>query len=162
MSKFSNRLRELRNTRGLSQQKLADNLKTSKSSVNMYERGDREPGLEMLETIADFFNVDMDYLIGKSNVANKMLYQLIPEPNNPQKSIELSAREEIFVENYRQLTEEGKIKAEIYIEDLLGEKTVYRAARSADNHPAEITTLTSEEQERIANATRITPENGDF
>ena len=28
----------------------------------MYERGEREPGLEMLETIADFFNVDMDYL----------------------------------------------------------------------------------------------------
>lgn len=75
MSKFSERFRELRNARGLSQQKLADNLNTSKSSVNMYERGDREPGLEMLETIADYFNVDMDYLLGKSNVANKALYQ---------------------------------------------------------------------------------------
>lgn len=40
----------------------------------MYERGDREPGLESLETIADFFNVDMDYLLGKSDVQNRFLY----------------------------------------------------------------------------------------
>ena len=37
----------------------------------MYERGEREPGLEMLEAIADFFNVDMDFLLGKSNIPNK-------------------------------------------------------------------------------------------
>ena len=37
----------------------------------MYERGEREPGLEMLEAIADFFNVDMDFLLGKSNIQNK-------------------------------------------------------------------------------------------
>lgn len=73
MSKFSERLKELRTSRKLSQQELADKLGTSKSSVNMYERGEREPGLEMLETIADFFNVDMDYLHGKSNIANKSL-----------------------------------------------------------------------------------------
>ena len=32
----------------------------------MYERGEREPGLDTLEAIADFFNVDMDYLTGKT------------------------------------------------------------------------------------------------
>ncbi len=32
----------------------------------MYERGEREPGLDTLEAIADFFNVDMDYLSGKA------------------------------------------------------------------------------------------------
>ena len=37
----------------------------------MYERGEREPGLETLEVIADFFNVDMDYLLGKSDIPNK-------------------------------------------------------------------------------------------
>lgn len=71
MSKFSSRLKELRVLNDLSQQKLANLLKTSKSSINMYERGEREPGLEMLENIADFFNVDMDYLMGKSNIMNK-------------------------------------------------------------------------------------------
>lgn len=46
-------------------------LKISKSSVNMYERGEREPGLETLELIADIFNVDMDYLLGKSDCPNR-------------------------------------------------------------------------------------------
>lgn len=74
MSKFSERFKSLRKERGLSQAALATELGFTKSSVNMYERGDREPGLESLETIADFFNVDMDYLLGKSDVQNRFLY----------------------------------------------------------------------------------------
>lgn len=74
MSKFSERFKLLRKERGLSQAALATELGFTKSSVNMYERGDREPGLESLETIADFFNVDMDYLFGKSDVQNRFLY----------------------------------------------------------------------------------------
>lgn len=75
MSNFHIRVKELRMSRKLSQQELADYLKISKSSVNMYERGEREPGLDLLEEIADFFNVDMDYLIGKSNVSQSHLIQ---------------------------------------------------------------------------------------
>lgn len=71
MPKFCDRLRELRNQKGLSQLELSKYLKISKSSVNMYERGEREPGLEMFELIADFFNVDMDFLLGKSDCPNK-------------------------------------------------------------------------------------------
>ena len=72
MPKFSDRLKQLRIERGLSQQAFADKLGCiSKSSINMYERGEREPGLELLEAIADFFNVDMDYLLGKSSVQNR-------------------------------------------------------------------------------------------
>ena len=37
----------------------------------MYENGNREPDFETLETIADFFNCDMDYLLGKSDIHNK-------------------------------------------------------------------------------------------
>ena len=74
MLKFSERFKLLRKERGLSQAALATELGFTKSSVNMYERGDREPGLESLETIADFFNVDMDYLLGKSDVQNRFLY----------------------------------------------------------------------------------------
>lgn len=71
MAKFSSRLRQLRQERQLSQQALAQRLGLSKSSVNMYERGEREPGLETLELIADTFNVDMDYLLGKSDCPNR-------------------------------------------------------------------------------------------
>ena len=73
MAKFNIRLRELRKSRGLSQQKLADYTKVTKSSINMYERGEREPSLETIEMFADFFNVDMDYIIGTSEVPNKAL-----------------------------------------------------------------------------------------
>ena len=68
MATFSERLKSLRSEKGWSQQRLADELKLSKSSVNMYERGEREPGFETMEAIADTFNVDMDYLYGRTDV----------------------------------------------------------------------------------------------
>ena len=76
MARFADRLRLLRTTKGLSQADFAQQLKISKSSVNMYERGEREPNIATLEMIADYFNVDMDYLVGKSDIANRM--QLAP------------------------------------------------------------------------------------
>ena len=39
----------------------------------MYERGEREPGIETLGNIADFFNVDLDYLFGRTDIPNKYL-----------------------------------------------------------------------------------------
>lgn len=71
MAKFEERLKALRTSKQLSQMELAKQLKTSKSSINMYERGEREPGIETLEKIADYFNVDLDYLLGKSDYANR-------------------------------------------------------------------------------------------
>lgn len=83
MSKFNLRLKMLRQQEKLTQQELADELGISKSSVNMYERGEREPGLDMLEAIADYFNVNLDYLMGKSddpvNYDDDYLIACIPE-----------------------------------------------------------------------------------
>ncbi len=73
MSKFSSRLKELRKESGLSQQKLADMLGITKSSINMYERGEREPRMDGLEQMSDFFDVDIDYLVGKSSVKKRGL-----------------------------------------------------------------------------------------
>ena len=83
MSKFCIRLKELRISRDLSQQKLADIVGISKSSINMYERGEREPGLELLETFADYFNVDMDYLLGKCDIPRKNLLINSVNENKP-------------------------------------------------------------------------------
>lgn len=73
MSRFSNRLRELRTANNMSQRKLATAVNISKSSINMYERGEREPGIELLEAFADYFNVDMDYLLGKKDTPRENL-----------------------------------------------------------------------------------------
>lgn len=62
---FSERLRELRTQRGYSQSELAKKLNVSKSTVLMLEVGSRKPSFEMLELIGDFFNVDIDFLLGK-------------------------------------------------------------------------------------------------
>ena len=64
MSKFSNNLKSLRVRFGLTQQDLANKLGVSKSTVSMYETGNRAPDFEMLEAIADLFNVSLDSLIG--------------------------------------------------------------------------------------------------
>ncbi len=74
MAKFNDRLKELRSNSGFSQRDFAAQIGLSKSSINMYERGEREPSLETLEAIADFYNVDIDYLMGKSDIKNKYMY----------------------------------------------------------------------------------------
>lgn len=65
MSEFGNTLRQLRQNANLTQSQLAESLGIAFSTVSMYERGEREPDFEMLETIADHFNVSMDFLYGK-------------------------------------------------------------------------------------------------
>lgn len=72
MTRFSDRLKNLRKEKDLSQQELANIIKISKSSINMYERGEREPSFETMESFADFFNVDMDYLHGRQDIKRKV------------------------------------------------------------------------------------------
>ena len=38
----------------------------------MYENGEREPSFELLEAIADYFNVDMNYLLGKKELSENI------------------------------------------------------------------------------------------
>lgn len=74
---FKDRFRLLRDSRHLSQDELARQLGVSKSAISMYENGNREPkDLETLEKIADFFNVDMNYLLDKND---RSTYYLNPE-----------------------------------------------------------------------------------
>lgn len=62
---FAERLKELRNSRNLSQSELAKKLNVSKSTISMLEVGSRKPSWELMEVIADYFNVDMNFLLGK-------------------------------------------------------------------------------------------------
>lgn len=71
MADFASTIKRLRIERGITQEQLAAMLKVSRSTVGMYETGSREPDFEMCEAIADIFNVDMDYLLGRSNVERK-------------------------------------------------------------------------------------------
>ena len=61
------RLRELRLARKMSQQRLAIELSMSQNTFSRYENGEREPGIDELIRIADYFNVSLDYLLERSN-----------------------------------------------------------------------------------------------
>lgn len=62
---FCDVLKRLRKRENLTQQQLADRLGLSRSTIGMYEKGEREPDFETSELIADFFNVRLDFLLDR-------------------------------------------------------------------------------------------------
>ena len=67
MGNFQNIFPKLRTSSNLTQSAIAEKLGISRSTIGMYETGAREPDFETLEKIADFFNVDIDFLLGRTN-----------------------------------------------------------------------------------------------
>lgn len=63
---FPQRLRKLRERKGISRRVLADFCQVSKSNMARYERGEREPTVGALCRMADYFEVSVDYLLGRT------------------------------------------------------------------------------------------------
>ncbi|MFW6027137.1 MAG: helix-turn-helix domain-containing protein [Candidatus Woesearchaeota archaeon] len=63
---LTERLRKLRSEKNILQKDLANFLDVSTSTVGKYESGIREPNLDKLKKIANFYNVSLDYLVGRS------------------------------------------------------------------------------------------------
>lgn len=64
------RLKELRNEKGLSQLKLALDLNMNQNSISRYENMEREADYNTLVKLADYFDVSLDYLLGRSENKN--------------------------------------------------------------------------------------------
>ncbi len=71
MSKFSNRLRLIRNQNKKTQKNISDFLQITDRSYQNYEYGLREPNIETLIKLADYFDVSLDYLVGRSDNPNR-------------------------------------------------------------------------------------------
>jgi transcriptional regulator with XRE-family HTH domain len=67
---FAKRLEKLRHEKDLTHQQMADMLGITRQAYGNYENAKREPDIKTLNVLADFFNVSMDYLLGKSHVRN--------------------------------------------------------------------------------------------
>lgn len=67
MKIFCERLRDLREEKGLSIKALANELKVSHSTIIRWENGQQVPNIDYLLLIANYFNVTSDYLIGLEN-----------------------------------------------------------------------------------------------
>ena len=62
------RLKELRKQKKLTQLKLAMDLNLSQNTISRYETGEREASYNELIKIADYFNVSVDYLLGRTDI----------------------------------------------------------------------------------------------
>ena len=61
------RLRALRGERDVSQKEVADAIGMSLRGYRNIEKGDSSPNLEVAIALADFFDVSVDYLVGRTN-----------------------------------------------------------------------------------------------
>jgi len=68
LNPFSQRLRQLREEKGLLQKDVAKILGITPSAYGYYEQGKREPSMEVLKKLSDFFNVSIDYLLGRTDI----------------------------------------------------------------------------------------------
>lgn len=67
MDTFKTRLRKLRENKDLTQEELAKAIGVTRSSLASWETGRREPDFETVSKLADFFNVSVDYLLGRDD-----------------------------------------------------------------------------------------------
>lgn len=69
--KFSERLKALRTAQNLSHAELSNKLGVSKALIGHWETGVRLPSLETANALADYFDVSIDYLVGRSDKPEK-------------------------------------------------------------------------------------------
>lgn len=95
---LNTRLKELRKENGITQSELAKSLNVSRSSIAMYENGERIPSYETLEVISDFFNFSILYLLGKESVdySNEELFKINEKLSDNQKRLLLAIAKQIL------------------------------------------------------------------
>lgn len=71
-----NRIKELRNEKGLLQSDIAKYIGKSERIVGFYEKGERDPNTDTLLKLSELFDVSIDYILGKSNVKNSKTINL--------------------------------------------------------------------------------------
>ncbi len=79
MSNFSDNLKKLRKSRGMTQSELADKVFTSVQSVSRWETGESEPSIDMLVGISSVFSISVNQLIGIGKLPEDELFDGIAE-----------------------------------------------------------------------------------
>lgn len=102
---FAKKLRKLREQANLNQEELAKILSVSPSTIGMYEQGRRQPDHEKLKQIADYFNVPLDYLLGRTDDPTPYLISVSQGTGR----LKESGRDDLEVSNNLPLGEVRKI-----------------------------------------------------
>lgn len=103
------RIKELRESKKLSQQRLAIEMNVSQAMISKYELGQSEPDIQMIRKLSDFFHVSSDYLLG---ISDSRIYVSV---------VTLSDDEKEILSNYKRMDEIQKIKVTAYMKGLLQE-----------------------------------------
>ena len=146
------RLKELRKNKGISQEDAANALGISVRAYQNYEYEQREPNIEMIVKLANFYGVTTDYLLGRDQDEPSTIEKLAGEFN-------MSALEREIIDGYVKLPKDmredlmeflhksvKKVMSESKVEEnpphiAQSEKetiTTLRYARSEDGHPPEV------------------------
>lgn len=111
MAKFCDRFKALRLEKGLTQDEIAKRFGLTKTAISAYERDINEPRFEMLDTIADFFDVSIDYLSGSSDV-RRPYPRISPEEEDRLGadliSVDIDLEEYDLIKAYRRLDDYAK------------------------------------------------------
>lgn len=71
MIDFGSRLKEIRKSKGVTQKQLAVAIGASERGIQNYELNERKPAFDVLIALADYFNVSLDYLVGRSDIPER-------------------------------------------------------------------------------------------
>ncbi len=93
------RLKELRKQRNITQSELAKYLGVVKSTISLYENENRLPDIETINKLADYFNVTVDYLLGRETLAAGNL----PEGAAETKKTSITPIEEQMLDIFREI-----------------------------------------------------------
>lgn len=109
-------LKKLRLNKKISQQKFADIIGVSRSTIAMWETGGSQPDNDNLKRIANYFNVSVDYLLGRepqdTAISTRKKGIKIPVLGRVQAGIPVEAIEEIL--DYEEITEEMASQGEFF------------------------------------------------
>lgn len=98
------RLKELRESKGLSQLEIANKINKSYQAYSHYETGKRQPDYETLKKLATLFDVSIDFLIGYSPTNQKQIMSLSPEKERLIKEIQQASDDDLkemeYILNY--------------------------------------------------------------
>lgn len=110
-------LKLLRESRGLSQQKLAELFCLSQQSIYKYENGLAEPDFATLKKLSNFFHTSIDYLISDEDGSDKIDLVISATPKD--------AMEAHHLEMYRRLSERSKKTLDDFIESFVDNDNYY-------------------------------------
>lgn len=105
---LAKRLKSLRESKNITQKELANKLGISPSAIGMYESGKRNPDTSMLNILSNFFDVSVDYLMGRSDIKSSA-DEVLKE--NHEETIALHSDYD-----YKDLPDEARKEIENYIE----------------------------------------------